>query len=67
MTMTMTMTMSSTTEAKHFSIKFLPTLTYCFVFLQKMQTGALFQVNEAINDFTFLPSLITFQLPVVRH
>ena len=37
------------TQAKYQNIKFLT--TYCFVFLQKMQPGGLFQVNEATNVF----------------
>jgi hypothetical protein len=41
--------MTNTTRAKYFNIKFVA--TYCFVFLQKMQAGALFQVNEATNVF----------------
>ncbi len=37
------------TQAKYQNIKFLT--TYCFVFLQKMQPGGLFEVNEATNVF----------------
>ncbi len=37
------------TQAKYQNIKFLA--TYCFVFLQKMQPGGLFQVNEITNVF----------------
>ncbi len=36
-------------QAKCQNIKFLT--TYCFVFLQKMQPGGLFEVNEATNVF----------------
>ncbi len=40
---------STNTQAKYQSIKFL--ITYCFVFLQKMQPGGLFEVNKATNVF----------------
>ncbi len=41
--------MTINTQAKYQNIKFLT--TYCFVFLQKMQPGGLFEVNEATNVF----------------
>jgi hypothetical protein len=57
--------MTNTIGAKYCNIKFLTTACDCFDFLQKMQAGALFQVNEGTNVF-FMTLRDYFQRKLVK-